>query len=749
MNIDQQNIDNYYSDLLKNINQKFNERENNLIYKALEVAYDAHNGQNRKSGEPYITHPIAVAEIVANEIGFGAQSVSCALLHDVVEDSEKYSLEDIHELFGEQIKLIVKGLSKIKKAGEKEFNDEESKDDFTSEQLKTLVKVVSSSTHDIRVIYIKIADRLHNMRTLGSMSENTRMRKIGENMFFYAPFAYRLGLYVIKKELEDLSFKFREPKEYDNLVAIIKKVEKEREPAFQFVKRKIEDKLKSENLSIKLEFFNKSYYSTWKKMDEKKTPFDEINNFRCIRVIFGSNSDPSIERRIIFQLYAEISSILRVIPGSWMDFTHPKKQNGFQSFIFNVVSGNPNLIEIQIMSERMRKINDYGPLSVKTKSRPKHKTENEIWIDNLTQQLRQSEGSALEFIQNLNVQFLSEIIVYSPQSKPYRFPRGSTILDFAFAIHSELGERTTGAYMNQDFASIYEELKPGARIHIEESDKATVDEDWLDHIKTKKARDSIKSYLNKLKIKDINIGKEIFNQIVSDSGIKDSKLLLERLLHKYTVTKSLFYQQIAEDIIPKKELYRQINQNTISVNKGFFQNLFKRTNKQEYLPIESQHKIEKNKKYPLNPALIYSEYFLAHCCNPLPGDDAIVFKNNHNVKILHKKNCKAASHMTAIHGLNSAVVEWVDVSKLKFPAKIHLHGMDRKGILNELTSIITESFDINIYMLNIKSFNRTRFSGEIILFVSGKAHLNKLIDLLKKIDGIERVDRIDKFDFEA
>jgi len=211
----------------------------------------------------------------------------------------------------------------------------------------------------------------------------------------------------------------------------------------------------------------------------------------------------------------------------------------------------------------------------------------------------------------------------------------------------------------------------------------------------------------------------------------------------------IFYQQIAENIIPKKDIYKLISQNTISINKGFFQNLFKKNNKQENLQIESQHKIEKNKKYLINPALIYSEYFLAHCCNPLPGDDAIIFKNNHNIKILHKKNCKAASHMAAIHGLNSAVIEWVDVSKLKFPAKIHLHGMDRKGILNELTSIITESFDIDIYMLNIKSFNRTRFSGEIILFVSGKAHLNKLIDLLKKIDGIERVDRIDKFDFEA
>jgi len=255
LNTDQQNIDNYYSDLLKNIEikQKFNERDKKLIYKALEVAYDAHKGQNRKSGEPYITHPIAVAEIVANEIGFGAQSIACALLHDVVEDSEKYSLKDIHELFGFQIEVIVKGLSKIKKAGENKNEEDESKKDFTSEQLKTLVKVVTSSTQDIRVIYIKIADRLHNMRTLGSMSENTRMRKIGENMFFYAPFAYRLGLYVIKKELEDLSFKFREPKVYEDLVAIIKKEEKEREPAFNSIKRKIEDKLKSENLSIKVE----------------------------------------------------------------------------------------------------------------------------------------------------------------------------------------------------------------------------------------------------------------------------------------------------------------------------------------------------------------------------------------------------------------------------------------------------------------------------------------------------------------
>lgn len=749
MDQDQQNIDNYFSDLLKNIKRSFNEREKKLIYRALEVAYDAHKGQNRKSGEPYITHPIAVAEIIANEIGFGAQSVACALLHDVVEDSDKYSLEDIHELFGAQIEIIVKGLSKIKKAGEKKIIEDESENEFTSEQLKTLVKVVTSSTLDIRVIYIKIADRLHNMRTLGSMNENTQMRKIGENMFFYAPFAYRLGLYVIKKELEDLSFKYRARKEYEDLVAIIEEEEKVREPAFQSVKRKIKEKLKSENLTIKVEFFKKSYYSTWKKMDENKTPFDEINNFRCIRVIFNSISDSSIERRIIFQLYAEISSILSVVPDSWKDFTHPKKQNGFQAFIFNVVSRNPNFIEIQIMSERMRRINDYGPLSVKTKSRPKHKTENEIWINNLTQQLRQSEGSALEFIQNLNVQFLSEIIVYSPKSQPFRFPRGSTILDFAFAIHTELAMRITGAYMNSDFVSIYEELKPGARIYIESAEKITVNEGWLEHVKTKKARDSIKSYLNKQKVKEINIGKEIFNQIVKDSGIEDSKLLLEKLLYKYSVTKSLFYKQVADNIIPKKDLYRTINQHTISLNKGFFQNLFKRTNKQEFLPIESQRKIEKNKKYPLNPALIYSEFFLAHCCNPLPGDDAVIIKNNHNVKIIHKKNCKAASHMTAIHGLNSAVVEWVNVSNLKFPAKIHLHGMDRKGILNELTSIITESFDINIYMLNVKSFNRTRFSGEIILFVSGKTHLNKLIDLLKKIDGIERVDRIDKFDFEA
>ncbi len=755
---DKKQIAYYFNDLVGDIHREFTDPQILQLHKALEVAYDGHFGQERKiSHEPYITHPIAVAKIVANDIGFGLQSVICALLHDVVEDSEgKYTLEDIKGLFGEQVAAIVDGLTKmtgVSRSADKNDSlniDQSVKDEkLTTVQLETLKNVALISIKDIRVIYIKIADRLHNMRTMQGMHENTKLRKAGENVLFYAPFAFRLGLYLIKKELEDLSFQINNTKDFRILAKVITEEEAKRQPVFDELISKINDKLKSESVDIRTELFSKSYYSTWLKMEARNCPFDEIYNQRSIRVIFGSSSDTSIERRIAYQIYAEITSILQIKEDSWHDYIKEARRNGFQAFIFSVFGKDSlKFCEIQIMSERMRQINDYGPLSIASKSYFYDDSFRKDWIKKLIRQLKSPSDNALDFVSNLSLEFLSEIVVYSPKGQPFKLPRGSTVLDFAFLLHTDLGFKCIGANADDYYVSNFYCLKKGQRIFIYTNDNANVTEDWLSHVQTTRAKEAISNYLNKRKSVNIKKGKAIFNTIITDTGIIDRRKILSNILRYYQLKENEFYVHIDKEIIPKDEIYRLINKNSLKSNNSFWQNIFQRTNENSFLPIETSSEIDPKKSFAVNPSLIYRDYFIAHCCNPIPGDEAVIFLNRHGAKIIHKKQCKTAIRLMGIQGRKSTSVKWINVSSLKFPAKIQQQGKDRQGLILDCMEIITENMDINMYSVNFKNIQKTKFIGEIVFFVPDLENLNKLIALLLKVKNIDKVTRIDKFEIE-
>ncbi len=744
---DIEQIDVYYNQIRTEFLGELPMNELERIKKALMVAYDGHYGQMRKNKvDPYIVHPIAVAKIVRNEIGFGTDSVICALLHDVVEDSGGlYTVKDIENLFGPHIAAVVDGLTKITSQSNKIGSEQQ--EILSAEQLFSLQKVIMNSSNDIRVIYIKIADRLHNMRTLDGLGANSKLRKAGENTFFYSPFAARLGLYKIKQELEDASFKITNPQDYHVISRMIEDVETARDDAFENIKHKIEEKLKSEKIPIRVEYFRKSVYSVWKKMDKNQKPLDEIHNYRSIRIIFDSPSDKSMERRMVYMIYAEITNIFQTQKDSLRDFIKLEKKNGFEAIVFDIMAKPPlEFVEIQILSERMRMINDHGPLSLKNSPSGLEKIYKNNWIKRLHEDLSSNSVDAWEFLKEITTSFSNEIVVFAPDGKPIRLSKGSTVLDFAFHIHTEMGLKCMGATVDKFYVPVSYQLHSGQRVKIDQAEIPVIHEFWIDYVKTRKAADAIKDFFKKKRQEVSILGRETFNSIISDAGIRNKTKAAENLQQIYKMSSEELFFRLGEKIISQEDIYRKLINPHSKGTQSFFRNIFKFTNEKENIPI-TKVEIDPKKSFLLDERQIYNNYFLAQCCNPVPGDNAVIFQNKHGVYMIHQTQCPQAKEFLAVHGKKAVPVEWMNQSLNIFPAKINVKGVDRPGLIRDIAQEISNNENnLNMHSINVTIQNQTRFLGDIILFVKNKEVLDYLINKVRHIKGVDKCLR--EYNFE-
>ncbi|MBN1250880.1 MAG: bifunctional (p)ppGpp synthetase/guanosine-3',5'-bis(diphosphate) 3'-pyrophosphohydrolase [Bacteroidales bacterium] len=709
-----------------------NEGENRkLIIKAFNFAYDAHKGTKRGTGEAFIMHPIEVAKIVVKEIGLGVNSVMCALMHDIVEDNDDISLEIVQNHFGEKIASIIDGLTKITNVYDAEQNL----------QAETFRKMLMSIHKDIRVILIKLSDRLHNMRTLQGMPENRQIVKAGETLYVYAPLARRLGLNKIGRELEDLSFKYYLPDDYKNLMQIIEATEDNRTKLLNKFENKVKQLLKNENIEFKIVGIRKSLYATWTKMKDKHFAFEDIHNFYSLRLIFESDNEKT-ERSQCYKIYEIITNIFMARSGSLQDLVKNPKANGFEALIVDIMREDGNWNEIQILSKRMSDIAERGYSSEKQNEGKEDLSEREKWIQEVGNQLINPGKNALEFLDNFKLNlYISEIYVFTPKGKIIKLPKGSTVLDFAFQIHTDLGLNFMAAKVNKKLVNHLYVLNSADQVEIIDSKISKPDKSWLKSVVTARAKLNLKNYFKKENKENITIGKNKYFHIMDSLHIVSSDFSLDKLLKQLTLKNEehLFFN-LAKKLISDEELIKGFRAVTST---SFFNNLipsifkFKTSDDSVELSLNFSHK----HPYIINESGTEKNYVIADCCNPIPEDKSIAFKNENGEIIVHQINCETAIKISAEHGKSTARVIWGEHKLHIYPAKIEISGVDRKNLLLDITSIISNDMDVNMKSIFVES-NNGIYEGNVVLYVSNLKSLNKLILKIKKVKGITSVVRV-------
>ncbi|RLD68173.1 MAG: GTP pyrophosphokinase [Bacteroidetes bacterium] len=701
-----------------------------LIINAYHFAYEAHKGLKRKTGEPFIMHPIEVAKIVLTEIRLGVTSVMCALLHDVVEDNEEISLEDVENKFGKQVASIIDGLTKITNI----YDDEQ------NVQAETFRKMLMSIPQDIRVILIKLADRLHNMRTLDGMEENRQIVKAGETLYVYAPLARRLGLNKIGRELEDLSFKHHLPDDYKKLLQIIKSSEEKREKNFNNFQDRMRPILKRSGIKYEIIGIRKSLYATWIKMRERQIPFDEIHNFQTMRLIF----DPKIrdsERMQCYRIFALITEEFTAKKGSLQDLVKNPKANGFEALIVDIMDYEGNWKEVQILSRRMADIAERGYSSEKGDKEEKL-SEREKWIQSIGDQLINPESNALDFLDNfkLNI-YTSEIYVFTPLGKIVKLPKGSTVLDFAFHIHTQLGFHCIGAKVNKKLVNRSHVLNSADQIEVLDSVSTLPDKSWMNQVVSARAKTSLKNSLKK-QIKDnVQQGEIILKEVQSTLDFETDQASINKLVkYFHSKDKRELYNKIGKGLIGTEELtkgFRTVNSTSLFEN--LIPSIFKSKSSDNNHSInqEFSHK----KPFLIEESVEDTSYSFSECCHPIPGDKSIAYKNPNGYITIHQISCPNAIKLNAEHGKSVAKVQWGSHLLTQHLSSIHLKGIDRKKIVHELTEVISTQMNVNMKSIHIDSSNGI-YNGNITIYVSSLNALNSLISKLKKISGIKTVERI-------
>ena len=737
-NIEKQEIEQKFSELL-NICTRCRTPENKeLVRKAFDLACVAHKGMRRRSGEPYIIHPIEVAKIVASEIGLGTTSVVCSLLHDVVEDTE-YTLEDIKGMFGEKIASIIDGLTKISGVF-----------DQGSLQAENFRKMLLTLSDDVRVILIKLADRLHNMRTLDSLPSNKQIKISGETLFIYAPLAHRLGLYAIKTELEDLSLKYEHPRIYNELWQKVEESEKKRTHYINKFSFPIMKKLDEKGIDFKITGRPKSIYSIWNKMQAKNIPFEEVYDVFAIRLIF--NHDQKVQdKNQCWNIYSIITDIYKPKPDRLRDWISTPKANGYEALHTTVMGPEGRWVEIQIRSDRMDEIAERGfAAHWKYKGETGEARQLDNWIRKVREMLENPEADALEFIDDFKMNlFSSEIFIFTPKGLLIRMPKGVTALDFAYEIHSEIGNQSIGAKVNHKLVPLSHVLHSGDQVEILTSDKQSPQREWLDFIITAKAKTSIKNALKKEKKDSINRGKEILDDKLKALGLHVSSDIFRKLLTTYKISsKDELYSNIGLGIIdlanlqkivtkkPKNKLIRywrlQFSKTTYRMNK----NIRRRESKTGSKP----QVINKKKPLLLTENIEGLNFTIAKCCNPIPGDDVMGFIADDDSVIIHKRSCEDAIRLMSSFGDKILSATWETHKLLSFLAKIKLKGIDRMGIFNDISTLISKELDVNIQSILLDTHDGV-FEGAIGLYIHNTNDLDNLIHDLKKIKGVRSVVR--------
>jgi GTP pyrophosphokinase len=728
-----------FEDLLANCTRCNKKGDRAMIRKAFKISMDAHKGMTRKSGEPYILHPISVAKIVAKEMGLGARSVSCALLHDVVEDTD-YTIEDIENMFGKKVASIIDGLTKI--SGVFDSN--------TSLQVENFRKMLLTLSDDVRVILIKLADRLHNMRTLDSLDPHKQMTIASETIYLYAPLAHRLGFYGIKTELEDLSLKYRHAALYNELVEKVKTNEKIQQKFIKEFSKPIIEQLNKNNIKHDISGRHKSIYSIWHKMQTKNVPFEEIYDLIAIRIIF--DPIPGIpEKTQCWNIYSMITDVYMPKPERIRDWVSTPKANGYEALHATVMGPRGNWVEVQIRSRRMDEIAEKGfAAHWKYKDDNTHEGELDKWIKRIRDLMESPDSDALEFLDEFKLNlFASEIFVFTPKGDIKTLPAESTALDFAYEIHSEIGHKAIGAKVNHKLVPLNYKLKSGDQIEIITSDKFHSRREWLNKVVTAKARSFIKASIKAETKNRIEKGKKILEEELSKLNLKPSSRIFKKLLPGYEVTsKDELYSKIGSSIIKLDNLKKILKKNTKSKWIRYWQIQFSKTTQRNKKPVYSKKPVKKDLSSPVllkeNIEEEQPEYTIAKCCNPIPGDDVIGYtdKDINSQVTIHKKKCQNAIKLLSSHKELIVPVKWTTHKVLSFLVKLAITGIDHFGIYNDITTVISKQLNVNIRTINLASHDGI-WEGTIDLYVHDTKDVNNLIMNLSKIRGVESVTRVE------
>jgi GTP pyrophosphokinase len=710
-----------------------------LIEKAFNKANEAHWNMRRKSGEPYIIHPISVAKIVNREIGLGAKSIAVALLHDVVEDTE-YTLEDVERDFGSKIASLIDGLTKISGT----YNKENS----SSLQAENFRKMLLTLSDDLRVILIKIADRLHNMRTLDSLPEHKKMKVAGETIFLYAPLAHRLGLYAIKSELEDLSFKFRQPQIYEEISSKLKHTEKKNIALINKFSLPIIEKLSQTGLQFDISGRPKSIFSIWKKMQAKNVPFEEIYDVLAIRIVF--EPAPGIpEKTQCWNIYSTITDSYLPKPDRLRDWVSRPKPNGYEALHVTVMGPEGQWIEVQIRSKRMDEIAERGYAAHwKYKGDDSQESELDKWIKKVRIMLENPHEDPMEFLDEFKMNlFSSEIMVFTPKGFLVSLPKGASALDFAYEIHTEIGNKAIGAKINYKLNPINSILMSGDQVEIITSDIAKPDNEWLSFVRTSKAKDAIKNALRNDSKDSIQKGMEILDSKLKENDITNNNEVLKSLILSFEVqNKEELYSGIGMGRLNLDNLKKRIKKKPQNNVIKYWELKLIGSKKEKKEQEAVQENIDKNVPFLLRENVDNAEqsYEIAKCCNPIPGDEVIGYHSPEGTIIIHKPKCPVAIRIMSNEGNRIIAVKWAIHKLVSFLARISMTGIDRIGLVNDITTIISAELKVNMTKINI-SVNNGIFEGTIDLFVHHTKDLNNLILKISNINGIENVKRVEDF----
>ncbi|WP_312206634.1 RelA/SpoT family protein [Epilithonimonas hominis] len=718
-----------YKDLISNTYRTLDEEQNKLIRKAFDIALDAHKDQRRKTGEPYIYHPIEVAKIVANEIGLGATSIACALLHDVIEDSE-YTYDDLKKIFGKNIADIVNGLTKISVMNQQNI----------SVQSENYRKLLLTLSEDFRVILIKIADRLHNMRTLESMHPAKQKKIASETAYIYAPLAHRFGLYSIKSELEDLSLKYNNPDVYNEILNKLEVAKEGREKYVEEFKKEVSEQLKEEKLNFTIKGRAKAISSIYRKMLKQNVTFEEVYDNYAIRIIY--KSDPKNEKFLAWKIYSIVTDLYQSNPSRMRDWISQPRSTGYESLHLTVMGPDKKWIEVQIRSERMDDIAEKGVAAhYKYKEGYRKNSDDqrfESWVSEIREVLEQQQNlSTSELLDNIKLNLYSkEVFVFTPKGEIKILPIGATALDFAFSVHTDLGMKCLGAKINGKLVPISYVLQNGDQIDILSSQNQKPKADWLEFVVTSKAKSKIKNILNSEKNQNTAEGKEILQRKMRHAKLNFSEEEvngLQKFLNLKT-SQDLFlgFQNGTFDISDIKRY---------SDKKGILSNLINRfrksSNKEEYV-----EKVDSN----LDMIVFGKDeeklnYTFAKCCTVIPGDKIFGFITISDGIKVHNDNCPNAINLRANYDYRVLQAKWVNAESFKNRIKIEIEGLDRIGMINDITAVISNNMSMDMKSMSIAS-NDGIFTGNINLEVKNKSQLEETFKQLKAIDGVSKIKRV-------
>ena len=730
--MEDQMIEQAYQNLL-NIYLSSNHRKKvEIIDKAFKFARDAHKGIRRRSGEPYIMHPIAVATIVIQEIGLGSTSISAALLHDVVEDTD-YTVEDIEAQFGAKIARIVDGLTKISGGI---FGDQ------ASLQAENFRKLILTMGEDVRVVLIKMADRLHNMRTLQSMPANKQYKIAGETLYVYAPLAHRLGLYAIKTELEDLSFKYNHPAEYQRIKEQIIASEESRNELFARFSAPIRERL--DNMGLKYEFNVrvKSCYSIWSKMQTKRIPFEEVYDLYAARIVFECD-DESSEKRICWNIYNEVTEVYTKHPDRVRDWLTTPKVNKYRALHVTVMGPDGNWVEVQIRSRKMDDTAERGFAAHWKYKIGEGEEEEELsrWLSTITDILKDPEPNAIDFLDTVKLNlFASEIVVFTPKGETITLPKGATILDLAFTLHTDLGTHCIAGKVNHKLKPLSYKLASGDQVEIINSNSQRPKPEWEKFVVSAKGKTRLRSALRHQRRLTIEKGEKQFMDFLATHDITFSNEVLSIAISRQNASN-------------KEELFRMIGNNEVILNEDMFshkenggrfnwlrRNPFKGKEAPKATTNEASTAINTKSIYRLTTRDGKSNYEIASCCHPIPGDDTVGFLTNSNKVIVHKMDCPTLARLKASHGSRLLQTQWEDHSD-RFQATIHIEGIDQKGILQSIVNIISTNMSINMKQMNVTS-DQGVFNCDLQVLVSDAMVVTNLCREIKKVKGVNDATRM-------